>query len=152
MTESKFQKDDDPLTGKVCPVDDVPIRGASNRKFCSNRCRDKAGRLRNAYGLTVEQYRQLVEDTGGRCPLCRNLATMWQVDHNHKTREVTGVVCIACNVGALAYTFHDVEFVDRLRAYLTESPAARLGIHSLVPEKYNKPSNLHKTWGYKRKY
>jgi Recombination endonuclease VII len=146
-----WQNPEDELNGHICPMDDVPIRGHRNRRFCSNTCKDRTQALQRKYGLTVPQFRALVESTGGECPICKNHATQWHVDHNHTTRLVMGVVCSACNVGALADTYHDADMIRRLLLFITDSPASQLGIESYAPEGSDHPSNFHKTWGYKSK-
>lgn len=145
-TENKFQDSEAKLNGKLCPLCDTPIRGHANRVFCSNTCKNRVAALRKNFGLTVAQYRELVTQAKGKCPICLRKVTQWHVDHNHKTREITGVVCSACNVGALAYTYHDVEYLQRLSEYLNNTPATRLGIHVLAPEGANKPSSIHSIW------
>lgn len=151
---AKFQDPEDDLNGFVCPLDDVPIRGHVNRRFCSTTCKDRVSALRKKYSLGVVDYRRMVDDTGGRCPICAQRVTTWQVDHNHATRLTTGVVCINCNTGSLAYSGHDVEYVRRLLAYLTETPAKRLGIVAVAPEttEANRPSQLHRTWGRQNRF
>lgn len=149
----KFQNPEGELNGRICPMCDTPIRGHANRRFCSNTCKDRVKVLKTKFNLTPEQYRKLVADTGGRCPVCGNKPTQWHVEHNHRTREVTGVVCGRCNVGALANTYHDIAFVERLLDYLKNPPAQRvLGEIVLVPEglKESQP-NVHKMWTYRRK-
>lgn len=145
--EHKFQNPEDEPNGYICPLDGTVIRGHKNRRFCSASCKDRVRSLNRNYGLSVEDYLRLIEAANGRCPLCQNRVHTWNVDHNHQTRKVVGVVCAACNVGPLAYTYHNVEFVKRLLAFLEETPAQRLGIDATVPEEFNKPSNLHRTWG-----
>ena len=144
--DRKFQNPEDELNGNTCPLDDTPVRGHKNRKFCSTYCKDRVRSLWNKFGLTVEQYRLLVAATDGKCPLCLNRVHTWHVDHNHRTRKVTGVVCAACNVGALASTYHDVEYARRVLHFLEETPAERLGVEALAPEGADRPSNLHKLW------
>jgi hypothetical protein len=151
LVGNKFQDSEGQLNGNICPVDQTPIRGHKNRRFCSNTCKNKVASLRKNYNLTFEQYQAMVEATGGRCPICGDRVRKWNVDHNHKTRKVTGVVCTGCNVGSLAFTYHDVEYVKRLLAYLENPPADQVGIETLVPEAYNKPSSFHKVWKYKVK-
>lgn len=142
-----FQDESAPLNGHICPMCDTPIRGHVNRRFCSETCKGRASRLKLSYNLTPAQYRALVEATGGRCPICLKKPTMWPVEHDHKTLQITGVVCTACNVGALAHTYHDVEFVRRLLAYLEDPPAVRvLGSPVYASEKRSKPSNVHRIW------
>lgn len=149
-SESRFQNPEDEPNGYLCPLDGTVIRGHKNRRFCSTACKDRVKALKERYGLEVGDYLRMIEATGGRCPLCRNRVHTWNVDHNHRTRDVVGVVCAACNVGSLAYTYHDVEYVRRLLAFLEHTPAQRLGIVAKAPEGFNKPSNLHRTWGKRR--
>lgn len=146
-----FQDDEAPLNGFICPLDDVPIRGHKNRRFCSLTCKDRAGELRTKYGLSVEDFRRMVAATGGKCPICGDRPTVWQVDHNHKTRLTTGVVCINCNVGLLAHSRHDLDRVRNLLRYLLDTPASQLGIVALAPVteanlKIERNPNLHKVW------
>jgi hypothetical protein len=57
----------------------------------------RASHLRTKFGITVEQYEQLLADQGGGCALCgktpaqegKNLA----VDHDHVTGEIRGILC-----------------------------------------------------------
>lgn len=151
VAEGRFQNPNDELNGHVCPLCDTPVRGHKNRRFDSTTCKDRVSSLKKNFNLDVADYRSLVHATGGRCPICRNRPTQWHVDHDHKTRKVTGVVCSSCNVGSLAMTFHDVEYVRRLLAYLEKTPASTLGIEALAPEGANKPSSLHKKWGFRGK-
>ena len=144
-----FQNSDDPLNGHICPLCDTPCRGHANRRFCSRGCKERVTTLRNKYGLTPQQYRTLIDDTGGKCPVCGRNPTQWQVEHNHRTGKITGVVCKVCNVGALAMTFHDVELIRRLLSYLEEPPAERLGIHITVPAEKAGRSQIHMRWRYK---
>jgi predicted nucleic acid-binding Zn ribbon protein len=145
-TATRWQDADAPLNGKHCPVCDTALRGHINRSFCSASCKDKAAALRKRFGLTVQQYRAMVAETGGRCPICRNGVRVWNVDHDHSTGKVTGVVCTSCNVGALAMTYHDPALVRRLLAYLEHTPAVRLGIDATASEEANRPSELHRMW------
>ena len=48
-----------------------------------------------AYGITAEQYRQLV--SSGVCGICGQRRKL-TVDHNHKTGVVRGALCHQCNM------------------------------------------------------
>ena len=145
-----FQNSGDPLNGHICPLCDTPCRGHANRRYCSRGCKERVAGLKSNYNLTPQQYNAMVADTGGVCHVCGNRPTQWQVEHSHRTGKVTGVVCKACNVGALAMTFHDTAFVRRLLDYLENPPAERLRIHVTVPEQGNKRgSQIHKRWQYR---
>lgn len=145
----KFQNPDAPLNGNFCPMCDTPVRGHSNRKFCSLTCKDKVSSIRNNFNMDVSTYRKLIAAQKGKCPLCLNQVNQWHIDHNHKTLQVTGPVCVRCNIGALASTYHDIDYVKRLLSYLEETPMQKLGFESLAkPRKNEIPSKLHEIWSW----
>ena len=144
-TDTAFQPEDADLNGHICPLCDTPIKGHANRRYCSTYCKGRVSSLRKKYGMSVDQYKALLSDSGGKCPICLRRVRKWNIDHNHTTRKTTGAVCTRCNVGALAHTYHDVEYAKRLYEYLLNPPTDRLGIDTYVPEEYNEPSKLHKT-------
>lgn len=56
--------------------------------------------IKRNYGITIDQYNQLVQDQKGLCKICesppkgkRPLA----IDHDHKTGRVRGLLCYPCN-------------------------------------------------------
>ena len=63
--------------------------------------------LKRRYGLTMEQYEQMLKAQGGGCAICGgkvNMKTRWKkcikrlaVDHCHKTGKVRGLLCWMCN-------------------------------------------------------
>lgn len=68
--------------------------------------------LKNKYGLTEEQYAELVKKQKGLCVLCcLPLVGRIDVDHNHKTGEVRGITHQSCNmiIGAV-HDNHEVLF------------------------------------------
>lgn len=149
--QDKFQNPDDELNGHLCPLDDVPIRGHRNRRFCSTPCKDRVSALRKRFGMEVLDYRRLLDDAAGRCPICGQRPKSWSVDHNHSTGRSTGIVCHTCNVGLLAYSLHDLSRAQALLRYLTETPCERLGIVAIAPEGQTPASNLHTVWGRSRR-
>lgn len=142
--EHRFQDETAPPNGHTCPVDDRIVRGHANRRFCSARCKEKASSLRQNFSLSIEDYRRLVDDANGRCPICQRRPTEWHVDHDHGTGLVMGVVCSACNTGGLAMTYHDANYIRRLLVFVESSPASRLGI--VAKAKKTRPSGLHRVW------
>jgi Recombination endonuclease VII len=52
------------------------------------------------YGLTQEQYDQLLATQGGRCPGCGTGnpgAKGWCIDHCHRSGQVRALLCMRCN-------------------------------------------------------
>lgn len=58
--------------------------------------------LAKRYGITVEDFFDILEAQGGCCGICeRHLPKGSRnavVDHCHKTGQVRGVLCVSCNV------------------------------------------------------
>jgi hypothetical protein len=73
-----------------------------------NRCR--------RYGLMPDEYQQLKKAHGGRCAIC-NKRRKLQIDHDHKTGIVRGLVCQHCN-NVLGRAFDDVTILQQAIRYL----------------------------------
>ena len=68
----------------------------------------KSLKLKRKYGITTNQYNQILELQNGVCAICGNLETTIKnnqsqkicslaVDHDHKTGKVRGLLCSNCN-------------------------------------------------------
>lgn len=66
-----------------------------------NRLKDRARRLKRKYGITLEDYDKLLKQGGGVCWICGNPPTRrsLDVDHDHKTGKIRGLLCHMCNQG-----------------------------------------------------
>ena len=52
------------------------------------------------YGITSEQYMQMLADQGGACGICHGAdARSLVVDHDHDTGQVRELLCNGCNLG-----------------------------------------------------
>lgn len=77
--------------------------------------------LKRTYGITLDQYAELLERQGGGCGVCgktpeeegRNLA----VEHDHGTREIVGLCCMRCNHRLLG-RIRDPELFEKAAKYL----------------------------------
>lgn len=82
-------------------------------------CERERARWRNIlrlYGLTPEDYAALMEAQGGTCVTCPATGVL-DIDHDHETGLVRGLLCRRCNV-TLGLTDEDPERLERLAAYL----------------------------------
>lgn len=63
--------------------------------------RKRASHLRNKYGLSLEQYSELLTRQNECCAVCERhhseFTTRLAVDHNHITGEIRGLLCNYCN-------------------------------------------------------
>jgi len=75
-------------------------------------------KLKKNYGITLDDYDEMLFEQGGKCVICgisenylkRNL----DVDHDHKTGKVRGLLCIKCNTTLGWYE----SFKDQIDRYL----------------------------------
>jgi hypothetical protein len=73
-----------------------------------------------AYGLCPATYEALLANQEGRCGVCQKTMAKPQVDHDHVTDEVRGLLCARCNVG-LGALGDSVESLQRAMDYLVDS-------------------------------
>jgi Recombination endonuclease VII len=74
------------------------------------------------YGLTPEDYERMLTEQGGLCAVCRTDTPgrgkpSWNVDHDHETGAVRGLLCHNCNM-ALGMLGDCVETAQALVSYL----------------------------------
>ena len=58
--------------------------------------------LKRKFGITLEDYDELAKQQDYRCAICGTdtpSRARFSVDHNHKTKEVRGLLCNSCNMG-----------------------------------------------------
>lgn len=84
---------------------------------------NKARRTKQ-YGLTPEQWDQMVKEQDGRCaiPSCRRLPQpekTLHIDHSHKTGAVRRLLCHRCNT-AIGLLSDDPAILRDLADYLEE--------------------------------
>jgi hypothetical protein len=74
---------------------------ASVRQWAANNPRAvKNNLLKRDYGITIEEYEEMVDAQEGRCAICGVEPTeTLQVDHDHGTGQVRQLLCSNCNGG-----------------------------------------------------
>jgi hypothetical protein len=88
------------------------------------RIRELRANLRNSYGITLEQYQQMVNQQNNLCLGCGRPprgnhvnARRLNVDHDHKTGKVRGLLCSECN-RALGLVDENIDTLINLAAYV----------------------------------
>lgn len=100
------------------------------QKAYADRNREKVslGRQLSKWGITRDQYQSLVQAQGGRCAICGSTETRdkrngrWNVDHDHATGRIRGLLCALCNRG-LGQLRDDPDLLRAALAYLDNPPA-----------------------------
>ena len=97
-------------------------------------------RLKTTYGLTMEQYDELLEKQNGCCAICGRHHTIFKVrlavDHNHTTNEIRGLCCTYCNHRVVG-RHKDPELLRKVANYLEQ------GTGWFVPEKPKRRKRSH---------
>ena len=71
--------------------------------------------LRKRYGITLDEYNEMLEQQDGHCAICPRSDTLC-VDHCHTSGKVRGILCKRCNT-AIAY-INELEGAIKLIDYL----------------------------------
>lgn len=122
------------------------VRLAKSKKWAEanrERAREQSRRshLKRTYGITLEQYNELLEAQGGCCAICGKSAEAegraLAVDHDHQTGEIFGLLCWFCN--------H--KFISKVRdpeKYLNAAEYLKKGTGWFVPPKKKKKKRTKK--------
>ena len=77
--------------------------------------------LKKLYGMTLEQYQDLLAAQANRCAICNRLFKKTPlIDHCHKTGKVRGLLCRACNTGIGSFR-DDPTLTEAATRYLQNS-------------------------------
>jgi hypothetical protein len=61
--------------------------------------RERGYVLKRKFGITIKQYNNLLIAQGNKCGICdKELIKRVNVDHDHATQKIRGVLCASCNV------------------------------------------------------
>lgn len=75
---------------------------SKNRNMPENKTRKRNGEIIKAYGITFNEFNQMVANQNNKCAICNlefNNKKQTHIDHNHKTGIVRQILCHKCNVG-----------------------------------------------------
>lgn len=108
------------------------------RQFCTQYCsaqfQEETGNyarssaLRVRYGISIDEYEAMWTAQDGMCAICKKPETTvtknghkWRlnVDHDHKTGEIRGLLCTPCNRG-LGFLGDSAETMRQAISYLED--------------------------------
>lgn len=108
------------------------------RKNAAKHCeKSKWSAIKRQYGLTREQYDEILRSQGGKCPICLNCMETRGVkapcvDHCHSTGRVRGLLCRNCNA-SLGGMGDSLEALERAVEYMKKSLTGPLVSASMGP-------------------
>ena len=84
----------------------------------------KSSDLKRRYGLTIDEYHDILDSQGGGCGICGTDENpgyaYFAVDHCHETNKVRGLLCNMCNRG-LGFFQDSHEVLDGAARYLKDN-------------------------------
>lgn len=92
----------------------------------------KNSQLKTMYGITLEQYHQMIKSQEGKCDICKRSLDMGKkthVDHCHIVDKVRGLLCNSCNGGLSVYEKH----AEAVEAYLEKYSFAQTSYKNYIP-------------------
>jgi hypothetical protein len=92
--------------------DDGTLKAKVSARRRNNRERYNSYARKYKYGLTHGEFEAMLAGQGGACAICHAGLAVKNVDHDHVTGMVRGILCVKCN---LALGMAD-DSPDRLRA------------------------------------
>lgn len=77
--------------------------------------------LKYNFGITPEDYEDMLTDQNGGCAICGVASTRRRldIDHDHETGKVRGLLCEKCNRG-LGFFKDNIETLKKVIKYLTK--------------------------------
>jgi len=95
-----FHKDKSRKDGRYCVCATCEKMRSRNR-YKNNKNKYFYWQIKKLYGVTAEQYKDLLLKQDFRCAICgkhqRYLKVKLSIDHNHLTGEIRGLLCHRCN-------------------------------------------------------
>ncbi|QPZ53604.1 endonuclease VII [Pelagibacter phage HTVC100P] len=88
---------------------------------------DKNSKLKRAYGITFDEYEELLSKQNKKCAICgidnngkyRNKPRAFAVDHCHTKGKIRGLLCSDCNTG-IGLLKDNINFLQSAINYLNK--------------------------------
>jgi len=89
-----------------------------------NYVEDKDRKLKKAFGISYQEYLEMLDAQQGCCAICGTDDTgarkAFAVDHCHETNKIRGLLCSNCNTG-IGNLRDSIELLERAIEYLRNS-------------------------------
>jgi len=109
---------------KLCGMCQACNQKRCNKWYSENKLRQKNNRLKQSYGVTLEEYNRILGAQAGVCAICKlppsgayKSAMSLNIDHCHTTGKIRGLLCNKCNSG-IGFFQESVELTAKATEYL----------------------------------
>jgi hypothetical protein len=92
------------------------INESSRKWVAKNREKRRNTHLKHEYGICLKDYEEMLSRQAGLCAICNGNKRL-NVDHNHVTNKVRGLLCNSCNL-AIGYMCDSVDSLQSAIKYL----------------------------------
>ena len=98
--------------------------GKEAKRISARKCH-----LKTKFGISLEEYDELLEKQNGVCAICKEPNTIkgrggkplpLAIDHDHNTGKIRGLLCATCNI-AIHKAEQDLSWFDTAKIYLLNS-------------------------------
>jgi hypothetical protein len=72
-------------------------RAVHKKPYLLDSAKNRAKHLRRFYGLTQPEFDRMAESQAGKCAICGTVPDRLNVDHDHYTNRIRGLLCGSCN-------------------------------------------------------
>ena len=81
--------------------------------------------MRKQYGISLDEFEKLLEIQNNGCAICQkpldSLRRRMNIDHDHETNQVRGLLCTGCNTG-FGHLGDNIEGLNKAIDYLKNPP------------------------------
>ncbi len=84
---------------------------------CDYKCNRAVDARLRKYGISRREYERMCKDQDYKCKICESRFEVLNIDHDHKTFVIRGLLCLHCNTG-LGLFKDNPKFFQRAIDYL----------------------------------
>lgn len=85
------------------------------------RLQQRNNRYLRMFGISAVEYDEIFKSQNYSCKICKTTEADFNLDHNHKTNKIRGILCKTCNM-ALGLFYDNIEILEASIKYLKEVP------------------------------